>query len=274
MLHNLQTIQAANSRPVLHLVDPDPDGPASASIQGLAHLKGSIVRLERDAVIVAQGGPVDYCYLIVAGCVRTVGLMQDGRRQIGEFLVPGDLFGWEALGEYGFGAEAVTRATLRRYTCRSLENFARQDRGFATRFRALAASTLRQREGHVFLLGRMTASERIAGFLLQMADRIVGGVGIRIELPMSRADIADYLGLTTETVCRGLTEMQRQGVIAIDRGQIMIRNRGALRARCAASPCSAAALSTLASVPRSPKTHPTGRQPLPEVFAETAKGDP
>ena len=127
MLHNLQTIQAANSRPLLHLVDPDPDGPASASIQGFAQLKGSILRIERGAVIVAQGDPADYCYVIVAGCVRTVGLMQDGRRQIGEFLVPGDLFGWEALDEYGFGAEAVTRATLRRYTLRSLENFARQD---------------------------------------------------------------------------------------------------------------------------------------------------
>ena len=259
MLHNLQTIQAANSRPLLHLVDPDPDGPASASIQGFAQLKGSILRIERGAVIVAQGDPADYCYVIVAGCVRTVGLMQDGRRQIGEFLVPGNLFGWEALDEYGFGAEAVTRATLRRYTCRSLENFARQDRGFATRFRALAASTLRQREGHLFLLGRMTASERIARFLLQMADRISGDVSIRIELPMSRADIADYLGLTTETVCRGLTEMQRQGVIVIDRGQIMIRNRGALRARCAASSCSAAAFSTLACVPRLPQSPKTRR---------------
>jgi CRP-like cAMP-binding protein len=70
------------------------------------------IRADGDEEIVAQGDPAGYCYLIVSGCVRTLKLMEDGRRQIGEFLLPGDLFGWEALDEHDFGAEAVTPVTL------------------------------------------------------------------------------------------------------------------------------------------------------------------
>lgn len=190
------------------------------------------VRAERDAEIVGQGDPARYCYLVVSGCVRTVKLMEDGRRQVGEFLLPGDWFGWDALEEHDFAAEAVTSATLHRYPRRSLDALADCDGGFARQLRTLTAAQLRAARDRVLLLGRKTASERIASFLLEMADRTTADRQGSLELPMSRADIADYLGLTIETVCRGLTQLRQHGTIAVDRAQVVIRDRRALGASC------------------------------------------
>jgi len=186
------------------------------------------VRAERDEDIVAQGEAAEHCYLVVSGCVRTVKLMEDGRRQIGEFLFPGDLFGWEARDEHEFAAEAVTQVTLRRYTRRSLEALADRDRDFARRMRELTAGQLRAGRERMVLLGRKTASERIASFLMEMAGRMTPDNRTLIELPMGRADMADYLGLTIETVCRGLTQLRRGGTIAVERARIMIHDRSAL----------------------------------------------
>lgn len=187
-----------------------------------------IVRADREEEIVGQGEAAEYCYVVVSGCVRTVRLMEDGRRQVGEFLLPGDMFGWEALEEHDFSAEAVTAATLRRYPRRGLELLADRDHELARRLRELSARKLRAGRERMMLLGRKSASERIASFLLEMAERTGAGDGSPIELPMSRTDIADYLGLTIETVCRGLTHLQRQGTISIERARIGIRDRRAL----------------------------------------------
>src|SRR5271165_3133768 len=84
----------------------------------------STIRAERDAEILGQGEAAGHCYLVVSGCVRRVQLMADGRRQVGEFLFSGDLFGWEAIGEHDFAAEAVTAVTLRRYSTRGLDALA------------------------------------------------------------------------------------------------------------------------------------------------------
>ncbi len=186
------------------------------------------VRAQRDEEIVAQGEPAGYCYTVVSGCVRTVKLMEDGRRQVGEFLFPGDLFGWEALDEHDFAAEAVTPVTLRRYSRRSLEALADRDRDFARRLRELTASQLRAGRERMLLLGRKTAAERIASFLLEMAERMNPDGRALIELPMGRADMADYLGLTIETVCRGLTQLRRRGTIAVERARVLICDRSAL----------------------------------------------
>jgi CRP/FNR family transcriptional regulator, nitrogen fixation regulation protein len=191
---------------------------------------GVTVRAERDEEIVAQGDAAGYCYLIVSGCVRTVRLMEDGRRQVGEFLFPGDLFGWDALEEHDFGAEAVTPATVRRYPRRSLDALADRDPDFAQQLRRLTAGQLRAGRERLVLLGRKTASERIASFLLEMGRQMrAEGKGF-IELPMSRSDIADYLGLTIETVCRGLTQFRRHGIIAVERSKVVVRDRRALGA--------------------------------------------
>lgn len=203
---------------------------ASSSVLEPLAAVGVTVRAERDEEIVAQGDAAGYCYLIVSGCVRTVRLMEDGRRQVGEFLFPGDLFGWDALDEHDFGAEAVTAATVRRYPRRSLDALADRDLTFAQRLRMLTAGQLRASRERMVLLGRKTASERIASFLLEMAKQMrAEGQGL-IELPMNRADIADYLGLTIETVCRGLTQFRRHGIIGVERSKVVVRDRRALGA--------------------------------------------
>jgi CRP/FNR family transcriptional regulator, nitrogen fixation regulation protein len=212
-------------------------GKATAVFALRATLPDVLVPLERHAVtlnverneeIFAESDVAKCCYVVVSGCVRTVKLMEDGRRQIGEFLLPGDLFGWEALETYDFSAEAVTATKLRRYTRAVLEDFADRDREFARRLRAVIAGQLRAARERMVLLGRKTASERIASFLLEMAARVATDCRGLIDLPMSRTDVADHLGLTIETVCRGLTELRRSGTITIDRTRIAIRDRRAL----------------------------------------------
>jgi len=229
MLTDLQPTRTPGNSAVLRLVQVDPAGPARVRSPDFVGIRASLIRAEREAVIVAQADPADYSYLIISGCVRTVRLMSDGRRQIGEFLLAGDFFGLEALDEHTFGMEAVTPVILRRYLHCSLEAYADRNSDFARRLRTLAAKRLRSEQARVLALGRMTASERIARFLLEMADR-TGAPGCCIELPMSRSDVADYLGLTTETVCRMLTQMQREAVITINRSLIAIRDRSTLAA--------------------------------------------
>ena len=183
---------------------------------------------ERNDEIFAQDEPAQYCYLVLSGCVRTVTLIEDGRRQVGEFLLPGDLFGCDSLAEHDFSAEAVTQVVVRRYCRRALESLADSSRELARTLRELSANQLRAARERMIMLGRKTASERIAGFLVEMSERGAVDAHGRIELPMSRTDVADHLGLTIETVCRGLSELHRVGTIAVNRGTVAIRNRRAL----------------------------------------------
>jgi len=201
---------------------------ARAQILEALEPRAATVVAERDEEIVAQEDTATYCYLVISGCVRTVRLMEDGRRHVGEFLFAGDLFGWEALDNHDFGAEAVTPVTLRRYARRDLERLADQDREVARRLHELSSLRLRSGREHMVLLSRKTASERIASFLLEMAARSSQDEKLTIELPMSRSDMGDYLGLTIETVCRRLTRLRLDGTIAINGTTIAIRNRLAL----------------------------------------------
>ena len=188
------------------------------------------VRAQRDAEIVAQGGRADHCYLVISGCLRTVTLMEDGRRQVGSFLMAGDLFGWELMGDYDAAAETVTPVVLRRIPISALEVLAERDLNFARRLRQMGADQLRAARERMVLLGRKTALERIATFLKEMAARLPADGGGNITLPMSRLDIADHLGLTVETVCRGLTHLRRTGAIALDRQDFRILDGSALDA--------------------------------------------
>jgi CRP/FNR family nitrogen fixation transcriptional regulator len=186
-----------------------------------------LVDADRDAEIIAQGDLAEHCFQVVSGCVRTVRLLEDGRRQIAEFLFAGDVFGWETMGEYDFAAEAVGPVRLRRFRLGAIEERAVSDAGFARLLRRYSAAEMRAARSRLILLGRKTASERIASFLLEM-DRRLGHERGLFALPMSRGDMADYLGLTIETVCRGLSELRRQGMIAVDRANIRILDRRAL----------------------------------------------
>jgi len=187
-----------------------------------------VMHVKRDGNVVTQMEDADYCYLVVTGCVRTVRQMEDGRRQIGEFLLAGELFGWEASEAHEFGAEAVTSTTLHRYRRDELETFADHDRDFAHRLRAMMANRVREGRKHVVLLGRATASQRIASFILDMNERMKPDSRTPMLLPMGRDDIADYLGLTTETVARCLTQFRLAGMISVARSNIVIFDRESL----------------------------------------------
>ncbi len=206
------------------MLPPAPQENLLAPISAVA----TTLHADRDEEIISQGDPAEYCYEVVAGCVRTVRLLEDGRRQVGEFLLAGDIFGWDTSDEYEFGAEAVTAVTLRRVRLSAIEDRASRDLGFAQRLRAFSTAQVRKARGRLVLLGRKTAAERVASFLLEMADRLLVTGLPTIELPMNRGDIADYLGLTIETVCRELTELRHQGTIAVERARINILDRRAL----------------------------------------------
>ncbi len=208
-----------------------PQMPAGAMPQARA-TASTRLSIERDAEIVAQGDPAEYCYRVVSGCVRTLRLLEDGRRQIREFLLPGDIFGWESLDEHDFTAEAVTAVTVERFSFGMMTDRNRQDGALSSEISLRLAAQIRRAGQHVVLLGRKTASERIATFLMDMAQRLPGGSGGTIGLPMNRVDIADYLGLTIETVCRRLMELRRNGTIAITKSRIAILRPGALASTC------------------------------------------
>jgi CRP-like cAMP-binding protein len=151
-----------------------------------------------------------------------VKLMEDGRRQIGEFLMVGDLLGFDALGTHDFAAEAVSDVVLRRYPRRMVDALAERNAQLARRLRDLTSISLRMAHTRLLLLGRKTASERIATFLLEMAERLPQTRAGVLDMPMSRTDMADHLGLTIETVCRVLAHLRRDAAISIERGSIEI----------------------------------------------------
>lgn len=189
---------------------------------------GTTVHVHRDGEIHADGEEAQFCYRVVKGCVRTVKLLEDGRRHVGAFFLPGEHFGLDDPDTYLFAAEAVTDVTLRRYPRRMVEALAESHLGLTRRLREFAVTNLRIAHAQLLMLGRKTAAERIASFLLDM-DRRCGSQGqSMLELPMNRADMADYLGLTVETICRILAQMKRDGVLTIMRAGIELRNRRAL----------------------------------------------
>ena len=190
---------------------------------------GSTISVLRDREIHGQGDQAAWCYRVISGCVRVVNLMEDGRRQISEFLMPGDTLGFDALEIYDFAAEAVSDVVLRRYPRRMVDALAERNVALARRVRDVISTSLRMAHARLVLLGRKTASERISSFLLEMVERLPQAHANILDLPMSRTDMADHLGLTIETVCRVLAHLRRDGTIAINRASITIRNTTALQ---------------------------------------------
>jgi len=190
---------------------------------------GAVVQFARGKTIFNDGEHSAYSYKIVEGAVRLSKIMLDGRRQIAEFALPGDMFGFECGDVYALSAEAVTPVTAIRYHRSHIERLGEE---FSSVRRELMAH-LRQgwtsAQAHLVMLGRQTAKERVAGFLFALAEHRGVVAGRPLELPMGRQDIADYLGLTIETVCRTLTDLKTNRIIAIpDRHNVVIRDLDAL----------------------------------------------
>jgi CRP/FNR family nitrogen fixation transcriptional regulator len=155
--------------------------------------------------------PADYVYQVKSGAVRSYKLLSDGRRQIGAFHLVGDIFGLENGNEHRFTAEAIVDTTVRLVKRQSLEMVAESDAMVARNLLSMTTINLQHAEDHMLLLGRKTSLERVAAFLLEMDKRLAGSEVI--ALPMSRRDIADYLGLTLETVSRAISHLHDLGVL-------------------------------------------------------------
>lgn len=160
--------------------------------------------------IYAQEEAADLIYLITRGVVRTSRLLSDGRRQIGDFYYPGDILGMEAGETHCFAADALTDATLI-VAKRSAVRHCGDDRERLEQLIAAAtARELARAQEHLFVLARRSACEKVASFLITVAQRVQGDL---TPLAMSRQDMADYLGLTIETVSRMLTQLQGEGLV-------------------------------------------------------------
>ena len=183
---------------------------------------GASMSFERNAEIFGEGESSEYVYKVLSGSVRAYKVLSDGRRQVTEFYLPGDVFGIESGSEHSNSAEAIDKATILVVRRSSVFSTAESNSEVARHLWSITAAELRRSQNHALLLIK-TAKERIAAFLLDMSERLAGK-GF-VELPMSRQDIADYLGLTIETVSRTLTLLSEGSTIQfLASRRIVLRN--------------------------------------------------
>lgn len=177
----------------------------------------------------AEGAAADFFYKVVSGTVRTYKLLNDGRRQIDAFHLDGDIFGLETGEEHRFSADAVDVAKVVAFRRRRFETLAHDDPALGDQVMSSMMRSLERAHDHMMLLGRKTAQEKVATFLLDMARRV--SKEDRFELPMQRTDIADHLGLTIETVSRTLTQFTREGLIKLAAASrsVVLCDKAALR---------------------------------------------
>jgi CRP/FNR family nitrogen fixation transcriptional regulator len=191
-------------------------------------LTGVTVHAAADHQIYAEGDEARCFYKVVSGVVRTCRFLSDGRRQIDAFHREGDVFGFEAGADHRMSAEAVTECTVIAYRRRGLETMVSQDDRLGRWFFTHAMNCMASTREHSLLLGRASAAQKIAAFLLEVGDREGGGAVV--DLMMSRQDIADYLGLTIETVSRTLSQLERDSVIGLPSARrVVLKDRRMLR---------------------------------------------
>jgi CRP/FNR family nitrogen fixation transcriptional regulator len=187
---------------------------------------GVAMHFGRNVEIYGENEPADYLYKVISGSVRTYKVLSDGRRQIGAFYLPGDVFGLEVGEEHTFSAEAIVDSNISIIKRSTVVTLAQRDNDIARQLWTLTGEELKRAQDHILLLIK-TAQERVASFLLEMAARM--SCDKAFELPMSRQDIADYLGLTIETVSRTLTHLENTAAIELPSSrQVVLRNRTAL----------------------------------------------
>ena len=181
----------------------------------------------RDVEIYGEGEPAEHFYMVMSGAVRTYKVLVDGRRQVCAFYLSGEFFGLEADDVHAFSAETIIDSKIMTIKRSAIMARAEGNKEIARQLWAMTGGELRRVQSHVLLLIK-TAKERVAEFLLEMAARAPANEAL--ELPMSRQDIADYLGLTIETVSRVLTDLEKSGAIALPNSRrVMLRNADALR---------------------------------------------
>jgi CRP/FNR family transcriptional regulator, nitrogen fixation regulation protein len=202
-----------------HAIDSD-------ALDQSMQLMGAVMNYPRNSEIFGDNESADYLYKVVSGSVRTYKILSDGRRQVGGFYLPGDIFGLEFADEHTLSAEAITDAKVLVVKRSAITALAGRDASVAQQLFTLTGRELHRVQDRILLLIK-SAQERVASFLLEMSERVSSANAI--ELPMSRQDIADYLGLTIETVSRTLTSLEDAAAIEVATSRrIVLRNRPAL----------------------------------------------
>jgi CRP/FNR family nitrogen fixation transcriptional regulator len=192
-------------------------------------LTGTLASFPQDHEIYGESDQATLFYKVVSGMVRTCKFLGDGRRQVDAFYVAGDVFGIEPGDTYRLSAEAVSDCTLVAYRRRSLEMLAGRSESFAQNLFQFALQSSARAQDHALLLGRRCAMEKLAAFLLHWTRHSSQQATVTLE--MSRQDIADFLGLTIETVSRTLSKLEKDGIIEMFAARlIQVRNLGAIRA--------------------------------------------
>lgn len=190
-------------------------------------LPGFVMSFSANEEIFGEEEPTDFVYKVVTGAVRTTRFLADGRRQIDGFHLPGDVFGLERGEAHRFSAEAIGACEVALVRRTLVEWAAERDLTAARRLWSLASSNLEHLQDRMLLLSRKNAAERVGAFLLELSVRARSAT---VELPMSRGDIADYLGLTLETVSRAFSQFARERMIDLPSPRrVVIRNASALK---------------------------------------------
>lgn len=168
-------------------------------------------------VLVSQGTAADNVFTVTEGVVRLYRLLSDGRRQVLGFALPGDFLGLSLFDVYGFSADAVTDTNVCRFPRKSFVSYVDQRPHLMRRLHEFASHELSLAQDQMVLLGRRTAEERVAAFLIALRDRLkrLGHTSPSLPIPMGRQDIADYLGLTIETVSRTFTKLTKAKSIVV-----------------------------------------------------------
>jgi CRP/FNR family nitrogen fixation transcriptional regulator len=219
-------MQTSQQRPVSRFPQTSRSLNSSLDLVGEMELMGAPMSFSRNTEIYGENEPADYLYKIVSGSVRTYKIFHDGRRQIGGFYFAGDVFGLDLGEAHQFSAEAIDNCVVLVVKRSTLIALADRSGDIARQLWSFTAGELQRVRAHMLLLIK-SAEERVARFLLEMAERL--STAEVVELSMSRQDIADYLGLTIETVSRTLTHLEAKAVIALPTSRrVVLRNRKTL----------------------------------------------
>ena len=183
----------------------------------------------KEAHIYGEGDPSENVYQVLTGAIRSCKLLSDGRCQITAFHFPGDILDFDVKDFHTTSAEAIVKTIVRTINRNRLQQAALVNPALGSELWILIGNKLRHVETHLLLLGRQTALERVVAFLVEMDERLKGDG--TLPLPMRRRDIADYLGLTLETVSRVLSSLHEDGIIGFagDARQILLRDRNRFR---------------------------------------------
>jgi CRP/FNR family transcriptional regulator, nitrogen fixation regulation protein len=195
--------------------------------RALCALRRGPVRYHRNNVIVCEGDPTDYMFLVVSGTVRTCRTYETGTRSIIAFYLPGDLLGWTNAAKHSLSVEAATDAIILFLKRSVLLSVASQERGFANTLLAATTNELLRTQEHAMMISR-SAQCRVAKFLTDLWIRL--GKADCLDIPMSHQDIADHLGLTIETVSRVITTLEQAGLVRrVSPQKLILQNQFALR---------------------------------------------